>query len=71
MTKVLIPNPLQSDSEYDRYYHYDIPNLELSDVRDELYALRCLLWWDLPGGHWLRERVRLLGIELSKRRDNK
>lgn len=70
MTKVLIPDPLKSDSEYDRYYHFDIPNLEVSDIRDELYALRPLLW-GLPKGDWLRERVEVLEKELAIRRDKK
>ena len=66
MTKVSIPDPLQNDSQYDRYYHFDIPNLELNDIRDELYALRPLLW-GLPKGDWIRERVGVLENELARR----
>jgi hypothetical protein len=27
------PNPLESDNQYDRYYHYDLPEAELTDLR--------------------------------------
>jgi hypothetical protein len=69
MTPVIIPNPLESDTQYYRYHHFDIPGAELSDLQDELYALRPLLW-GLPKDGWLRERVRLIEAELAKRRYN-
>jgi len=56
---IITPNPLSSDVEYRRYYHFDIPYLELDDLQDELYALRPVLW-GLPPTHWLRERVKIL-----------
>jgi len=67
MTKALIPNPLQSDSQYDRYYHYDIPYLKLDELHEELYALRPLLW-GLPETDWIRQRVKELETEIAKRR---
>lgn len=70
MTKPLIPNPVESDTQYNRYCHYDIADLELSDLQDELYCLRPLLW-GLPKDDWLRERVKMLERELSKRRGKK
>ena len=62
----LVPDPLQSDRQYERFYHEDIPALEDGELTDELYALRPLLW-GLDSGHWLRERVLMLEKELSKR----
>jgi len=64
----LIPDPFETAEEHLRYYHEDIPSLDDSDITDELHALRPLLWWKLPGDDWLRQRVRMLEIELAKRR---
>lgn len=66
-TTIITPNPLSSDTEFNRYYHYDIPGAELSDLQDELYCLRPLLW-GLPQNHWLRERVSQLQAEITKRK---
>jgi len=66
MTPSIIPNPVESANQYERYYHHDIPGLEVSDIRDELYALRPLLW-GLPKVDWIRERVRELEKELARR----
>ena len=67
MTNPLIPNPLENDSQYNRYYHYDISHTELSDLWDELHALRPLLW-GLPQDDWLRQRLRELENEVAKRK---
>lgn len=67
---VLIPNPLDSDRQFERFYHLDIPGLEDAALMDELHALSALLWWRLPNGTWLRERVKALNAELYKRREN-
>ena len=64
---VIIPDPLSSDRQYERFCHFDIPNLEDTELVDELYALRPLLW-RLPAEHWLRERVKALEAELIKHR---
>ena len=66
VNNVLIPNPLNNDSQYARFYHFDIEGLEDVALMDELYALRSLLW-RLPPEHWLRERVKILKDELAKR----
>jgi hypothetical protein len=65
---ILIPDPLVSDQQYARFYHFDIPSLEDTDLIDELHMLRPLLWWRLPSDPWLRERVKMLEQELAKRR---
>lgn len=62
----LIPEPFNSDTEFNRFYHRDIPKLENSELRDEYYALRPLLW-GLPIDNWLRQRVAKLGKEISVR----
>lgn len=68
MTNLIVtPDPLKSNGEYNRYHHFDIPNLDSEDLQDELNALRPLLW-GLDKNHWLRERVRELQVELAKRR---
>lgn len=66
MNKALIPDSLNSDAEYTRFYHLDIPELDDTELRDELYALRPLLW-GLAEGDWVRQRVRGLESELAKR----
>lgn len=63
----LVPDPLYSDLQYERFHHLDIPCLEDAELIDELHALAPLLWWRLPHGRWLRERVGELQKELSKR----
>ena len=68
MTPVVVPNPLESDNQYERYYHYDLPGADLSDLQDELYALRPMLWWKIDDTGWLRERVRQLEAEITKRK---
>ncbi len=67
MSDALIPDPVASDRQYNRFYHFDIEGLEDTELIDELYALRPLLWGRSPN-HWLRERVRMLETELIKRR---
>ena len=68
-TIALIPDPFSSDRQYERFYHFDIPSLEDTELIDELYALRPFLW-GLSAEHWLRERVKALEGELIKRRGN-
>ena len=63
----LIPDHLSSDQQYERFYHFDIEGLADTELTDELYALRPLLW-GLSPDHWLRERVKMLEAELTKRR---
>lgn len=63
---LLVPDPLVSDQQCARFYHADIEELEDTELVDELACLRVLLW-KLPPDHWLRERVRVLEIELRKR----
>jgi hypothetical protein len=67
---IVTPDPLKSNGEYNRYHHFDIPNLDSEDLQDELNALRPLLW-GLDKNHWLRERVRLLEHQLARRRGAK
>ena len=64
---ILIPNPLDSDQQYARFHHLDIPYLDDMQLRDEVNYFRVLLW-GLPRGHWLRERVKILESELKKRK---
>lgn len=66
----LIPNPLNSDVEYARFHHLDIPDLEDTELVDELSCLRVFLC-GLPPEHWLRKRVKVLQGELTKRRGKK
>jgi hypothetical protein len=67
---IVTPDPLKSNGEYNRYHHFDIPNLDSEDLQDELNALRPLLW-GLEKNDWARERVRLLEHELARRRGAK
>jgi len=63
----LVPDTNDSEEQYCRFYHLDIPSLDDTELINELDALRPLLWWKLPGDDWLRERVRLLKDESRKR----
>ncbi len=64
---VLVPDPLQSDRQYARFYHLDLGGLETWELTEELNYLRPLLW-GLDPQHWLRERLQMLEKELAKRR---
>jgi hypothetical protein len=57
---------MSTDRQYERFHHLDIAALKDSEVLEELWALRPLLW-GLPPDHWLRERVTKLEGELTKR----
>ena len=65
--KAFVPDPLQSDRQYEQFYHFDIPHQEDGELTDELHYLRPRLV-GLEAGHWLRERVQMLEKELAKRR---
>jgi len=67
MDDCLVPDPFESLEQLNRFNHSDISCLEDTDLRDELNFLRPRLW-KLPINHWLRERVKMLEAELSKRR---
>ena len=60
----LVPDPLNSDRQYHRFYHLDIEGLEDTELIDELNCIRPLLW-GLDADHWLRERVKVLESELT------
>lgn len=62
----LVPDPLYSDRQFDRYYHIDLPQLEDTDLIDELNCLRVFLW-GLHRDHWLRQRVAALETESARR----
>lgn len=82
MSSISIPNPLDSDKEYLRYYHYDLADMEIEDLLCELCATRCQLWLLKSDRfarivglfeqgrriEWLRERISRIEIELKKRR---
>jgi len=67
---ILIPDPLSSNEQYQRFYCLDIPTLEDTKLIDELNYLRPKLW-ELPEVHWARERVFLLKDELIHRENTK
>jgi hypothetical protein len=63
----LVPDCLDSDRQYERFHHFDLPYLETQELLHELYALRPLLWWELRDNSWLQERVEAIEAELAKR----
>lgn len=63
----LIPEPFSSDQQYARFYHLNLSELGDIELTDELHYLWPLLW-GLPPEHWLRERVKALEAEISRRR---
>ena len=40
----LVPDPLISDRQYDSFYHLDLAELSNTELQDELYFRRPLLW---------------------------
>ena len=62
----LIPNPLASFQQAERFYCLDIGGLEDAELTDELNYLRAHLW-GLPSVHWARERVFRLEEEIKHR----
>ena len=67
----LVPNCFDTDRQFMRFFHYDLPSLETKELWHELYTLRPLLWWRLPDDSWLRQRAEAIGAELAKRRGGK
>ena len=41
---IFVPDPLDSDRQFERFYHYDLAGMEIEDLLDELYAIRSRLW---------------------------
>lgn len=64
MTVLAIPNPLDTDAELNRFYHYDLASREEQDLRCELCSARCQLWL-LKSSDRL---VRVLGLFERRRR---
>jgi hypothetical protein len=62
-----VPDPLLSDRQYYRFYHFDLSEMEDMELTDELHYLWPLLW-RLDTQHWMRGRVKALEVEISKRR---
>jgi hypothetical protein len=65
-TLPLIPDPMRSLQQYERFHHSDISDLSDSDLLEELWALRPFLW-ELPSDHWLRGRCLELERDLKRR----
>jgi hypothetical protein len=65
----LVPDWLDTDRQYERFHHFDLPYSETQELLRELYALRPLLWWKLEDNWWLCERCEALEAELAKRHD--
>ena len=63
----LIPDPIANDKQGKRFFHLDLPDLTVTELQDEIWALQPHLW-KLKDEHWLRERVSKLEGELVKRR---
>jgi len=82
VSSILIPNPFDSDKEYQRYHHYDLADMETEDLLCELGSTRYRLWLLKYGRFarvfssfeqrqrlkWYRERISRIKVELGKRR---
>lgn len=78
----LMPDPLASDRQWERYHHRDIAAAETDDLVDELHAIRSGMWFlrsessrQRIGRYeqarridWFRSRMRALESELQRRR---
>jgi hypothetical protein len=67
---VLLPNSLDTDTQFFRFNHLDLPYLDDVQLTDEVNYIRSLLW-GLPADHWLRQRVAALERELISRKYTK
>lgn len=63
---ILIPDPLSSLQEAERFYGIDVPSLEDSELLEEHDFLKAHLW-GLPPVCWPRERCILLEQEIKRR----
>jgi hypothetical protein len=62
----LVPDPIVSDKQFNRYYHHDLPEFKDEEIWDELNYLRARLW-GLDSQHWLRKRVKALETQMRVR----
>jgi len=62
-----IPDPMLSFQQYVRYYHMDIHDLSDDELQTELWSLRPLLYWLPHEKRWIKDRVRELEREYSRR----
>ena len=67
ITRRIIPDPMRSIQQFVRYNHLDIPDLNDDELQAELWSLRSLLYRLPPEKRWIRDRVRELGKEYSRR----
>jgi hypothetical protein len=63
----LVPDPLDSEQQYNRFHHLDLADMETGKLQKELDTLKSVLWWNLPDNDWLEERVNRLKAELRRR----
>lgn len=82
ISSILVPDLLNSDTQYSRYYHQDLRDMQTESLLDELWAIRSRLWFvkseryrAIVGrfeqhqiAEWLRERKSKIEAELGKRR---
>ncbi|OGO04604.1 MAG: hypothetical protein A2Y60_01865 [Chloroflexi bacterium RBG_13_54_9] len=80
--RTLIPDPLASDRQYNRFSHSDIVDMSIEDLLYELYALRSHLWllksnWygsvvgfleQAKQVQWAEHRLSRIRVETGKRR---
>lgn len=78
----MVPDPFDTDKQFERSHHLDIPGAQASDLLEEPYGIRSQMWflksehtrqrlgWFEQGRRitWLRERVAAIEGELSRRR---
>jgi hypothetical protein len=62
----ITPDPFKSDMQYSQFYHLDLPDLDDTELMDELNYRRGHLWGLMPDD-WQRQRVKALETELRKR----
>ena len=77
---VPVPNPYDSDKEYDRFYHYDLADMTTEGLLVELCGTRYSLWLLKSGRfgyilspfeqgrrtQWLEDRISRIKAELGR-----
>lgn len=67
----IIPQPLNSDVEFNRYYNLDLPDLDNLQLWQEERRCEWALTWARPESetcHWLLQRLAAVRDEQRRRR---
>ena len=67
MRHPLVPNPLRSETQYRRYYHFDVQGLPDRELWRETWRIQHAVAHDDDAPEWLWERLQALIEEQQDR----